>query len=186
MNDFELYFKLGLNHILSFSSWDHILFLLALIIIFEIKEFKKILVVTGLFSLAHTTSLFLSAFNYIRIDENLIETLIVYTIIITSISNIFIKNRKIIHQTHYVFSLLFGLIHGLGFAKDFKLLIAGQSDVSFPLLEFTLGIEMAQIIVAFVILVFSFVCIKILGIPQKEYIKILSALVIGYSLAHLF
>ncbi len=185
MSEFELYFKLGLEHILNYSSWDHILFLASLIVVFNISDLKKIFLVTGLFSLAHTTSLFLSAFNYIKIDGYLVEKMIVYTIIITAVSNLVIKNKKYIHRVHYYFSLLFGFIHGLGFAKDFKLMIAGQSNVTFPLLEFTLGIETAQIIVAFFVLILSYVIVKILDFKQSEYIRIVSAIIIGFSLAHL-
>ncbi len=46
-------------------------------------------------------------------------------------------------------TLFFGLIHGLGFAREFKM-FAGQSENKLKLLiEFALGIEIAQIIIVF-------------------------------------
>ncbi len=183
MNEFNFYFRLGLEHILSLSSWDHLLFLLSLIIVFELKEFKKILGVISLFALAHTFSLFLSAQQYIKVNENLIESLILYTILITALTNIIFSGGKWLTKLHYFFAFFFGLIHGLGFARDFKMIVAGKKNLIMPLLEFTLGIETAQIIVATIIIFISFILIRVFHINKKEVVKITSAFVIGYTLA---
>jgi len=183
MNEFSFYFQLGLHHILSLSSWDHILFLLSLIIIFEPKEYKKILEVISLFALAHTTSLFLSAQGYIKVNENLVETLILYTILITAFTNIILKGGKWLTRLHYIYAIFFGLIHGLGFARDFKMIVSGKNTLITPLLEFTLGIEAAQIIIALAILFLSFLFIRILPVNKKEFVRLVSAFVIGYTLA---
>jgi len=183
MNEFQLFVKLGWQHILSFSSWDHLLFLIALIVVFELKEYKKIILLISLFTLAHTTSLLLSAYHLIKVDENLIEQLILYTILITALSNLFLSNQNILHKVHYYFSFLFGLIHGLGFARDFKMMIAGQKTILFPVLEFTLGIEAAQIVFAIVFLVAVRVLYGFSAFKKNDFVKIVSALIIGYVLA---
>ena len=182
MNDFELYFRLGLNHILSWSSIDHILFLLALIMVFNFKDWRKLLPLVSLFTIAHTTSLLLSVYGYVQIDANLIETLILWTILITALSNILWKNHQVLTRIHYYFSFFFGLIHGLGFASDFKMMIAGQSQKFLPSLEFALGIETAQIIMGFFILIVLAVLQKIWLNTRETYILI-SGLIIGYILA---
>jgi len=183
MSGIEFYFKLGLNHILSWSSIDHILFLIALIVVFSLKDWRKLLYLVTLFTLAHSFSLLLSVYGVLSINESLIETLILWTILITATSNIIIKNQKLITQLHYYFSFIFGLIHGLGFARDFKMLIAGQIQKFIPLITFALGIETAQILLGILILL-------LLGIIQnfwqkntRELYVLVSGIIVGYVLA---
>ncbi len=183
MNDFQLYFKLGLTHILSWSSVDHILFLLALILVFSLSDWRKLLTLVSLFTLAHTTSLILSVYGVLHVNEALIETLILWTILITALSNIMFNNHKSIIKIHYYFSFFFGLIHGLGFASDFKMMIAGQSAKLLPLLEFALGIETAQIILGVLILILMGLLSRIWTKNTRELIILVSGIIIGYVLA---
>jgi len=183
MNDFELYFRLGLEHILNVGAIDHILFLTALIMVFKITEWRKLFWLVTLFTIAHTTSLMLSVFGVLKIDGELIEKLILITILITALSNIWIKNPKNLHQTHYYFSFFFGLIHGLGFAKDFKMMLTGQSEKIYPLLSFALGIELAQILLGLIILLFFWLLINMLKYSKREVILLFSGLIMGYTLA---
>ena len=53
MNDFTLYVKMGLNHVLDFSAYDHILFLVALCVVFNVKEWKRVLWLVTLFTVGH-------------------------------------------------------------------------------------------------------------------------------------
>ncbi len=183
MNDFQLYFKLGLSHIISWSSIDHILFLMALIIVFSLKDWRKLLYLVSLFTIAHTTSLLLSVYGVLHVNEALIETLILWTILITALSNILLKNPASLTQVHYYFSFIFGLIHGLGFAADFKMMIAGQSSKLFPLLSFALGIEVAQIILGLIILILMTVLLKIWIKNNRELYILVSGIIVGYVLA---
>jgi hypothetical protein len=183
MNDFQLYFRLGLDHILNWSSIDHILFLLALIIIFSLRDWRKLLYLVSLFTVAHTSSLLLSVYGVLQVDESLIETLILWTILITALSNIMINNPGKAVGFHYYFSFFFGLIHGLGFATDFKMMITGQSQKLFPLLSFAAGIETAQIILGTLILIIFMLFGKVLKINRKELYRLVSAVIIGYVLA---
>jgi len=183
MNEFQLYFSLGWQHILSWSSMDHILFLTALIMVFSFKDWRKLLTLVSLFTVAHTASLLLSVYGVLLVNENLIERLILGTILITAASNIFVKNKNILGQIHYYFSFLFGLIHGLGFATDFKMIIAGQNRKLFPLLEFALGIESAQIVLGILILAILMLLPKITRLTSREVQILVSGGIAGYVLA---
>ena len=183
MNDFQLYFNLGLHHILSWSSYDHILFLFALIMVFHLSEWRKLLTLVSLFTLAHTFSLILSVYGVIKVDENLVEKLILVTIIITALSNILFKNTKLTHQIHYYFSFFFGLVHGLGFATDFKMFVFGHAEKLIPLIEFALGIEIAQILVGIAILLLIWLMLKFTKINRAELTMLLSGGIVGYILA---
>ncbi len=183
MNDFQLYFKLGLQHILSWSSSDHILFLFVLIVIFGIRQWRKLLLLVSLFTLAHTSSLLLSVYGVLQVNENLIEHLILWTILITALSNVIIVEKKILSRIHYYFSFFFGLIHGLGFAADFKMLIAGQHHKLLPLLEFALGIETAQILLGIIILLVGVLFTGLFKVKEREYELFVSALIAGFVTA---
>jgi len=41
MNDFWIFFKVGLNHVLDLHGYDHLLFLIALTVPYVAKEWKK-------------------------------------------------------------------------------------------------------------------------------------------------
>ena len=183
MNDFQLYFQLGLDHILNWSSYDHILFLFALIMVFSLADWRKLFLLVSLFTLAHTTSLIASVYGIIKVDEALIEKLILATIILTALSNILILNTRHIHRVHFYFSFLFGLIHGLGFASDFKMMIMGQSNKFLALLSFALGIETAQIIIGLLILLGIWFVLKSKIINRRELILLLSGGIVGYILS---
>ena len=68
MNDFTLYVKMGLNHVLDFSAYDHILFLVALCVVFNVKEWKRVLWLVTLFTVGHSITLALSAKKILNID----------------------------------------------------------------------------------------------------------------------
>jgi hypothetical protein len=62
-------------------------------------------------------------------------------------------------QKVYAVTLLFGLIHGLGFSNMLRSLLGSQADILQPLLFFNLGLEVGQI----VIVLFSLVTITSLN-----------------------
>jgi len=110
----------------------------------------------------------------------IVEFLIPLTIFITAIYNIFSvkKAHKSIKITSF-FSLIFGLIHGLGFSSYFKILVDASEDKLLPLLEFALGIEFAQFIIVSFILLLSFIVLNIFKRSRRDWILIISSIVIG-------
>jgi hypothetical protein len=78
------------------------------------------------------------------------------------------------------------LIHGLGFAKDFKMIITGQSEKLLPLLEFALGIETAQIILGIIILLVLTILSAIWLKKSRDLYILVSGMIMGYVLALLY
>jgi len=75
--------------------------------------------------------------------------------------------------------LFFGLIHGLGFAREFKMLL-GDSDSKLALLvEFALGIEFAQIIIVFMVLFLGYLIQTLFRFSKRDWVIVVSAIVIG-------
>ncbi|WP_457616465.1 HupE/UreJ family protein [Lutibacter sp.] len=185
MDNFIFYLKEGLFHVLDWNAYDHILFLIALTVVYDFKNWKKVLWLISLFTIGHTLSLILAAYKIVNVDKNWIEFLIPVTIIITAVVNIFYANKASKNtktNTNLIFALFFGLIHGLGFSGYFKMLIGKSSSKLIPLLEFALGIEMAQIIIVITILTLGFVFQTIFRFSKRDWIIIISAIVIGVVL----
>ena len=184
MDDFMLYFKMGLNHVLDFSAIDHILFLIVLTVVFSFKQWKKVLWLITLFTLGHSLSLSLAAFEIVEISVDLIEFLIPLTIFITAVINLFTakKTSKGKENINLVFALFFGLIHGLGFSNYFKMMIGQEEDKVLPLLEFALGIEAAQVITVLSILSLGFFFQNVFNVNRRDWILVFSSIVIGFSI----
>ena len=183
MNDFTLYVKMGLNHVLDFSAYDHILFLVALCVVFNVKEWKRVLWLVTLFTLGHSITLALYAYRILNIDVALIEFLIPVTIFITGVFNIIhLKREKAnANNINLIFALIFGLIHGLGFSNYFRMMIGQEEDKLLPLIEFALGIERAQVIIVSGILLIGFILQKFAKLKKQYWIMATSIFVLIIS-----
>jgi hypothetical protein len=123
------------------------MFALALPYLF--KSFSKLLVLATAFTLAHCLSLALAAFNVMSVDAGMIEFLIPVTIALTAVHNLITSSSS---KGSYQFTTCLqrcslGLIHGFGFSNYFRMIMSGESSKLTALTGFTLGIELAQIIV---------------------------------------
>lgn len=183
MSEFWIYFNVGLKHVLDINAYDHVLFLLALTVPFDFKDWKRILLLVSLFTLGHTLALLLSVFEVLTVKGSLVEFLIPITILITASYNLFTagKSAKKDNITFIAFTtLFFGIIHGLGFSNYFKSILSGEAtDKLLPLLDFALGIEAAQICVVLVALLLSFVVQTLFRFSKRDWTLTMSAFVIG-------
>jgi hypothetical protein len=80
-------------------------------------------------------------------------------------------------------ALLFGLIHGLGFANYLRQML--PDSLFSPLLGFNIGLEIAQILVVLVGLLVGFLVIKYLNFTKNRRKIVLSAIILVFAL-HLF
>lgn len=188
MNEFYLYLRLGLEHILDVRGYDHILFVIALTAVYLVKDWTKVLILITAFTVGHSLTLALATFNIINIDQDLIEFLIPLTIVLTAFSNLFKKtvgNRRNV-QSNYLFALFFGLIHGLGFSQYLKSLLGRDTSVIKQLFAFNLGLEVGQIIIVALFLLLSFITVTVLGVKQRDWNLIVSSMVMGIALGLIF
>ena len=182
MNDFLLYTKMGLHHVLDFAAYDHILFLVVLAVVFSFKQWKKVLWLITFFTIGHTITLALSAYGILKVRMDIVEFLIPTTIFITAIVNI-LRAKKSSSEKDSInlfFALFFGLIHGLGFSNYFKMMVGREEDKLLPLLEFALGIEASQIIIVVSILFIGAVFQTIFKVNKRDWILVVSSIVIGF------
>lgn len=183
MSQFWLYFKVGLTHVLDIHAYDHVLFLIALMVPYAFKDWKRVLLLVSLFTLGHTLSLLLSVFGIVTVKASLVEFLIPITILITAVFHLFTagkssKNESITFVAGI--TLFFGIIHGLGFSNYFNSILPGKTvDKLLPLLEFALGIEAAQIIVVFIVLILAYIVQTFFRFSKRDWALVMSAFIIG-------
>lgn len=182
MDQFLLYFKMGLNHVLDFTAYDHILFLVVLAVVYSFNQWKKALWLITFFTIGHTLTLGLAAYGVVSIRVAIVEFLIPVTIFITGLANVLRVNKASSGREtiNLFFALFFGLIHGLGFSNYFRLMIGKEDDKFFPLLEFALGIEAAQIIIVFGILIIGTLLQNFFRVTKRDWVLVCSAIVIGF------
>jgi hypothetical protein len=184
MNEFYMYLKLGVEHILDIQGYDHILFILALCAIYVAGDWKKILVLVTAFTVGHSVTLALATFRVINIDSDLIEVLIPATIFVTALSNIFrsrsTRNAAYLNN-NYLLALLFGFIHGMGFSNYLKALLGRDTSILKQLFAFNLGLEVGQIIIVGIFVLISFILITILGVKQRDWKLVVSSAIAGIA-----
>ncbi len=185
MNEFINYIKLGFYHVLDFNGYDHILFLMVLTVVYQFKQWKKVVWLVTLFTIGHTLTLALSAYGILKIRVNLVEFLIPVTIFITALFNIITSKNSMGKQNQNLFfALFFGLIHGLGFSNYFKMLISKSENKLFPLIEFAIGVELAQIVIVLMILVIGTILVGF--VKRRDWIIIVSSIVLGLAIQMIF
>ena len=185
MEEFWFYIKLGLNHVLDFGAYDHILFLSALAIPFTFKSWKKVVVLATVFTIAHCLSLALSAYKAVTMDVGLIEFLIPVTILLTAIFDWLYARQGSDSGgiwLHLLATAFFGLIHGFGFSNYFKMLMAEEEEQLNPLLGFATGIEISQVFIILSILCLAYMVQSIFKIKQSVFITVTSIIIIGITI----
>ena len=153
MDNISSFFINGWEHIVDINAYDHLLFVMTLCAAFTIKQCRQVLVIITAFTIGHSGTLILSALDIIPTNPQLIDLLIPFTIMITAIANIvnYGKQGKFSDaRIKYAIALVFGLIHGLAFASNFKFMLFGDSIIM-PLFLFNVGIEAGQL---FIVLLF--------------------------------
>lgn len=185
MNDFWFYTKFGFNHVLDIHAYDHVLFFAALVVPYLFKDWKKVLGLVTLFTIGHTLTLLLVIYAKINFNSAYVEFLIPVTIVITALYNVFTAGKATASNKVnlvYVTSLFFGIIHGLGFSRAFRHIIADQDYQLVKTLEFALGIEAAQLIVAFIILLLGGIIQTIFRFNRRDWVLVLSSIIIGVAI----
>ncbi len=185
MNEFYMYLRLGLEHILDINGYDHILFVLALCAIYTVADWKKILVLVTAFTVGHSITLALATFGVLNVDTDLIEMLIPVTIFLTALSNIFRSKstkRASYINNNYLLALFFGLIHGMGFSNYLSALLGRDSSILKQLFAFNVGLEVGQIIIVGLFMLVSFILITVLGVRQRDWNLVVSSAIAGVAL----
>lgn len=151
--DFKNFVIEGMWHI--WEGIDHIMFLLMLLIpaLVYTKSFKlalfDVLKIVTAFTISHSITLSLSMFNILNPPEQVIETLIAISVLITALNNIY---PLISYKKEWLLAFGFGFIHGFGFANAMHEINLNRVNFFSAVFGFNIGVEIGQIVIVLVIL----------------------------------
>lgn len=180
---FSVYLRLGFEHLLDLRAYDHLLFLAVLSAPYPPSRWRELLVLATAFTAGHSVSLALATVGWVRPNAPLVEFLILVTIAATAAANVAAARPRAAASppalrtpagARYAAALIFGVVHGLGFAQFLGLALGSERSLFVPLLSFNVGLELAQIAAVAVFLAVSFVATGVLRVPAKAWNVLLS------------
>ncbi|UKS26586.1 HupE/UreJ family protein [Paenibacillus sp. HWE-109] len=139
----QTYIVMGMEHI--WSGLDHMLFLLGLLLAAEQKVGKIVKLITA-FTVGHCITLILSSMEVAYLSPSIVEPLIALSIVYIAVENIWKRQES----ARVIVTLLFGLVHGFGFAEVLRGTLSGH--MALPLFSFNLGVEIGQLVVVAVVI----------------------------------
>jgi hypothetical protein len=161
---FAEYLDIGVWHI--WSGIDHLLFLLSLLLPAVLRRraghweaapfarpaFINILKVVTAFTLAHSITLSLAAFDVVHLPSRLTESVIAASIIVAALNNIFPR----VTEGRWRIAFAFGLLHGFGFASVLAEMGLPPGARLVSLVAFNLGVEIGQLTVVAAVMPLAF------------------------------
>ncbi|HEY8078233.1 MAG TPA: HupE/UreJ family protein [Labilithrix sp.] len=154
----------GVFHI--WQGYDHILFLLALLLpsvlrrengVWQpVKELKPALydvlrIVTS-FTVAHSITLSLAALGIVTLPSRLVESAIAASVVLAAANNL----HPILRQDRWMAAFLLGLMHGFGFSATLMDMGLPRSNLILTLFGFNAGVEVGQLAIVCVFVPLAF------------------------------
>ena len=190
LSEFQVFLRLGFEHIADIRGYDHILFIVALCAGYELRHWRKLLILVTAFTVGHSVTLVLATLRLININASLVEFLIPLTIFITGVLNIIASSpkadglveRKGPRVLKYFLALGFVLIHGMGFSNFLRSLLGGEEGIALPLFAFNVGLEIGQICIVLAVLILTFLVVRLTRMRRHDWILVLSGATAGVAL----
>lgn len=133
------FFLLGVEHIAT--GYDHILFLLALLLVGG--GLRALIGVVTAFTLAHSITLGLATLDVVMLPTRLVESAIALSIAWVALENVLFDRR----HGRWRITFVFGLVHGFGFASILRMMHLPPQGLAASLVAFNLGVEAGQLVV---------------------------------------
>ncbi len=134
------YLSLGVAHILL--GFDHLLFVLGILLITGTG--RKIFLAITAFTLGHSLTLGLASTGWIHLSPRSVEIIIALSLVFLGLEAARGTTQTLTHQKPWLIAVLFGLIHGLGFAGALAEIGFPHNEYLIPLASFNLGVEFGQ------------------------------------------
>jgi hypothetical protein len=140
------YVRLGVVHIAT--GYDHLLFLLLLVLL--LRRARSVLLAETAFTLSHSLSFSATALGWIHVSSSAAEACIALSLVLLA-ADVQVRGPPPSAWKGARMALLFGLVHGLGFAGGLREIGLPERAVAPALVSFGAGVELGQ--VAFLALV---------------------------------
>ena len=137
--------RLGVEHILS--GWDHLLFLLGLLL--PGGGLLALLKIVTAFTIAHSVTLSLAVLDVVVVPDRAVEAVIALSIAAVAAENIFLRPSV---TRRWMVSFAFGLVHGVGFSSALREIGLPSDGLVLALFGFNAGVELGQALVVAVAL----------------------------------
>ena len=85
-------------------------------------------------------------------------------------------------KVYYVLALVFGFIHGMGFANYLRAILGKTGELITPLLGFNVGLELGQLIIVSVLLLITFFLDVLFKVKRQNFSVIISAIIFGITI----
>jgi hypothetical protein len=125
------------------------------------------------FTVAHSLTLALAAFQIVKLSPRLIESLIALSIAYIAMENF--TGRTLIHRWKITF--LFGLVHGFGFSNVLREKALTRKTLVISLFSFNAGVEVGQLI--FVCIVFPMAYYAASSRWREQFLSTTSLIIMG-------
>jgi hypothetical protein len=163
-SQFFVFVREGVWHI--WTGYDHILFLLALLLPSVLQgdaggwraaaafrpAFFNVLKIVTAFTVAHSLTLSLATLGIVQIPTRLTESAIALSVLLAAANNLW----PLVRERGWMVAFGFGLIHGFGFATALSNLGLGQGAMAVTLIGFNLGVELGQLAIVAIFLPTAF------------------------------
>ena len=153
---------LGIEHL--FFGIDHVLFVLLLL--YLVNGFMNLVKVITSFTVAHSITLGLSAFDIVTVSQGPVEALIALSIVMLAAEALH-DRKSLIHKQPWLITFIFGLLHGLGFAGALAEIGLPEATAVLALLLFNIGIEVGQLVIIAIALGVTYSLQKLIIIPVR-------------------
>jgi hydrogenase/urease accessory protein HupE len=130
----------GIHHILI--GPDHLLFLVGLLLLGG--SVRRLLIVVTAFTLAHSITLSVAALGIFSPPVRVVEPLIALSIVYVGADNLLIRGGR---DMRAWIALVFGLVHGFGFAGILREMGLPAQALGWSLFSFNAGVEIGQLMV---------------------------------------
>lgn len=155
---FAPYLRIGVEHILG--GFDHLLFVLGLVLL--VADRKALLWTVTAFTLAHSVTLAASTLALVRLPGPPVEAVIALSIVLLARELVLghaddpdtraAAREGLSWRQPWLVALVFGLLHGFGFAGALASVGVPEGAQAWALLAFNLGVELGQLAVVALLL----------------------------------
>ncbi len=137
------YFTFGFDHILS--GPDHLLFVFGLVLL--CTHLASLAKTVTSFTVGHSITLSLAALGYAKFPAGPIEVLIAASVLALAVDLARDEAKPTwMRRFPWPMALLFGLLHGLGFAGALREAGLPDGEIPMALFSFNVGIEVGQLV----------------------------------------
>jgi hypothetical protein len=134
------YVRLGIVHILT--GYDHLLFLALLVLL--LKRVRSVLLAETAFTMSHSLSFSATALGWLHVSSAAAEACIALSLVLLA-ADVRVRGNAPSAGRGAWLALVFGLVHGLGFAGGLREIGLPEQAVAPALVSFGAGVELGQV-----------------------------------------